>query len=91
MSESTIAPFRDLTSKRKAEKEGSPTDTIAQLLAAIEGMQDQIKMMTDLIVSIDARINQLEAKDRASKIIKLRNGHAEQIEISAPPDGSSRP
>lgn len=45
---------------------------IGNILKAMEGMQDQIAALTDLIVQQDARIDALEKKGKP-KLISVRN------------------
>lgn len=45
---------------------------IGNILKAMEGMQEQIAAMTDLILAMDARIDKMEAKSKP-KLISVRN------------------
>jgi len=68
----TIVPFRDLAAKKAAEPEAGSTEAIEQILKAMEGMQEQIASLTDLVVAMDHRLDKLEGKGK-SKLIQVRN------------------
>ena len=79
---SEIVPFVSQEAQRAAEQTkklmedltNPPQDdavaAIEQILKSMEGMQEQIAAMTDLILALDARLDKLEGK---KKLISTRN------------------
>lgn len=57
---------------RKVAENSEDMIAIANLLKALEGMQEQVAALTDLVVAIDHRLDKLEAKGKP-KLITSRN------------------
>ncbi len=57
---------------RKVAENSDDMVAITNMLKAMEGMQDQIAALTDLVVAMDHRIDKLEAKGKP-KLISTRN------------------
>jgi hypothetical protein len=65
----TIAPFADLVAKRKAtskpqnDNDGlASMESINNILRALEGMQEQVQALTDVVVEQDKRLEKLERR-----------------------------
>lgn len=57
---------------RKVAENSEDMAAIGNLLKAMEGMQEQIAALTDLVVAMDHRIDKLEQKGKP-KLISSRN------------------
>ena len=66
------APAPAVLGLRKVAENSDEMAAIGNLLKAMEGMQDQIAALTDLVVALDHRIDKLEAKGKP-KLISTRN------------------
>jgi REP element-mobilizing transposase RayT len=66
----TIVPFASAAAKRSHDAEqDAPTAAIEQILKAMEGMENQIHALIQLVTDQDKRIRQLE-KPAKSRIIR---------------------
>ncbi len=77
MSEATLPGLGDppnpaVLGLRKVAENSEAMVAITNLLKAMEGMQEQLAALTDLIVAMDHRIDKLEAKGKP-KLISTRN------------------
>jgi hypothetical protein len=57
---------------RKVAENSDEMAAIGNILKALEGMQEQLMELTDLVVAMDHRIDKLEAKGKP-KLITSRN------------------
>ena len=57
---------------RKVAENSEEMAAVGNLLKAMEGMQEQIAPLTDLVIAQDARIDELEKKSKP-KLISVRD------------------
>lgn len=66
------APAPAVLGLRKVAENSEEMAAVGNLLKAMEGMQEQLSALTDLVIAQDARIEKLE-KAKAPKLISVRS------------------